>query len=92
MLDTGSLHPDLADLDGTVIHGILKFLTIRFHLRNKAEQVHIARVNRQRERQATTDAPRSESIAEAVGSLVGDGIALARLLETLTSIGAFRAP
>src|SRR5690606_26566686 len=69
MLDTGALDPALASLDADAIHGALKLLTIRFHLRNKAEQVHIARVNRRRERDATPESPRPESLDEAVGAL-----------------------
>lgn len=64
---------------------VLKRLTIRFHLRNKAEQRHIVRVNRERERRATAEQPRSESIAEVVGGLARDGATLDR---TLGLIGA----
>ncbi len=53
---------------------ILKALTIHFHLRNKAEQVEIVRINRQREQQASATAPRSESIGEAVAELHRRGV------------------
>ncbi len=53
---------------------LLKALTIRFHLANKAEQVEIAAVNRARERLATVDRPRAESIAEAVAELKRRGL------------------
>ncbi|MFG0274452.1 MAG: phosphoenolpyruvate carboxylase [Phycisphaerales bacterium] len=86
MLDAGALDPALAALDGEAIHGALKILTIRFHLRNKAEQVHIARVNRRRERDATPESPRPESLDEAVGALARGGVPLNRLLETLAEI------
>ncbi len=59
---------------------VLKRLTIRFHLRNKAEQHHIVRVNREREKRATPDEPRSESLAETVRDLAGDQASRARLL------------
>lgn len=55
------------------IRAVLKRLTIRFHLRNKAEQHHIVRINRHRERQSTSDAPRAESIAYAVRELAEAG-------------------
>ncbi len=55
----------------------LKVLTIRFHLANKAEQVEIAAVNRERERRASDEAPRAESIAEAVSQLKRRGLDVA---------------
>ncbi len=66
------------------LHELLKALTIRFHLTNKAEQVEIARINRERERQATAAAPRPESIAQAVGRLQHQGLSL-EALSTLTA-------
>jgi len=86
MLEAGEVDPSLADMDAGRIHAVLKTLTIRFHLRNKAEQVHIARVNRRREREATADAPRPESLAEAVGALADDGLPLEALLVTLADL------
>ncbi len=68
------------------IGATLKRLTIRFHLRNKAEQRHIVRVNRERERRATPDQPRSESIAEAVGDLAQDGASLERTLSLISEL------
>lgn len=65
------------------IRGVLKRLAIRFHLRNKAEQVHIARVNREREIRAGSGAPRAESIAEAMATLAGQGVAAKDVLEAL---------
>ncbi len=57
----------LEHVDEDSIQRLLKHLTIRFHLRNKAEQVHIARVNRARECDAS--AARPESIREAIQTL-----------------------
>ena len=74
MLD-GTAAPDerpLRNLPPDELQHILKRLTIRFHLRNKAEQVHIARVNRRRERESTV--PRPESIREAVLALAARGL------------------
>ncbi|NNM27221.1 MAG: hypothetical protein HKO59_14770, partial [Phycisphaerales bacterium] len=79
MLERGDLDPALATLDPVDIHAALKLLTTRFHLRNKAEQIHIARVNREREREATPTRPRPESLAEAVGTLARDDVPLATL-------------
>jgi len=64
----------VASMDLDQIHAALKLLTIRFHLRNKAEQIHIARVNRRREREATANEPRPESLDEAVGRLIRSGM------------------
>ncbi len=61
----------LRDLPAEEIQHLLKRLAIRFHLRNKAEQVHIARVNRRRE--CDSAVPRPESIREAVLSLAAQG-------------------
>jgi len=65
------------------LHELLKILTIHFHLVNKAEQVEIARINRERERRATTDAPRAESIAEAISHLKQQGLSLEAVLRVL---------
>ena len=59
----------IAALDETALRDLLKALTIRFHLTNKAEQVAIARINRERQRRATADAPRAESIPAAIAQL-----------------------
>jgi len=61
---------------------VIQVLTMRFHLRNKAEQVEIASINRRRERKATREAPRAESIAEAVATLAQGGAALEDVVET----------
>lgn len=84
MLKSGTLDPTLAELSLRDIDAILKLLTMRFHLRNKAEQLHITRVNRERERAATAERPRAESLAEAICTLANNDVPLARVLETLT--------
>ena len=58
MLDTGTPDPALADLQPDRIDAMLKLLTIRFHLRNKAEQLHITRINRERELATSLELPR----------------------------------
>ncbi len=84
----GSVGPDpsLAGLSADEIHAALKSLTIRFHLRNKAEQVHIVRINRGRELVATPEQPRPESIEQAVGLMAANGVDLAALCATLERI------
>lgn len=76
----------LADLGLEEIHAALRFFATRFHLRNKAEQVHIARVNRERERLATRDRPRPESLNEAVGALARAKVSFADLLAAIGSL------
>lgn len=82
----GEPNDALSTLDLDLIHAVLKRLTIRFHLRNKAEQAHIVRVNRNRERAATAAAPRPESIDEAIGMLSRAGVSLDDLLATLGAL------
>ncbi len=64
------------ELSPTEIEQVLNVLTNRFHLVNKAEQLEIARINRARERAATPEAPRAESIAEAIFALKREGWSL----------------
>lgn len=61
----------------------LAALTLRFHLVNKTEQLTIARINRQRERTATPEQPRTESIAETVHRLKASGMSREALLELI---------
>ncbi len=53
---------------------VLRTLTAYFHLVNKAEQIEIVRVNREREMAATGDSPRGESVQEAVADLKARGL------------------
>jgi phosphoenolpyruvate carboxylase len=59
------------------IRELLKVGTLRFHLRNLAEQVEIVRINLDRERRATPQAPRKESIADAIAALHRQGCSTA---------------
>lgn len=79
----GCPDPGLAEFDLGRIRAMLKRLGTGFHLRNKAEQVHIVRVNRDRERAATRENPRPESLAEAVGILHARGADLAEVRATI---------
>lgn len=76
----------LKELDDREIGGVLAALTLRFHLINKAEQLTIARINRERERSADKDKPRVESIAEAIHRLKASGRSLDDVLELLTKL------
>ncbi|MCK6484430.1 MAG: phosphoenolpyruvate carboxylase [Phycisphaerae bacterium] len=55
------------------IHMLLDCLTLRFWLLNQTEKAQIIRVNRERERLATPERPRPESIAEAIRILKMEG-------------------
>jgi phosphoenolpyruvate carboxylase len=68
------------------IRRLLRHLAIRFHLRNKAEQIHIARVNRRREAAASDARPRSESVAEAIRDLKAAGVALDEVRAAIAKI------
>ncbi len=74
----------LRSLDESTIQRLLKHLTIRFHLRNKAEQVHIARINRSRE--CSSRAPRAESIRDAIQRLHKAGKSYEEVVEILAGL------
>ncbi|HNO76438.1 MAG TPA: phosphoenolpyruvate carboxylase [Phycisphaerae bacterium] len=76
----------IAKLDVADIRDLLKTLTLRFHLVNKAEQVEIIRINRQRERDASAEKPRAESIADAIAQLKRRGLSLDRVLKVLNRL------
>ncbi|MGI9013503.1 MAG: phosphoenolpyruvate carboxylase [Phycisphaerales bacterium] len=76
----------LAALSLDEIHAVLKRLTIRFHLRNKAEQLHIVRINRRRAREATNALPRPESIAEAIAQIHACGVPVKDMLASLATL------
>ncbi len=79
----GRISESLRGLDSETIRGVLKHLAIRFHLRNKAEQVHILRVNRRRECEATIDSPRAESVDDALETLFRRDFDLDRVVEVM---------
>ncbi len=65
-----------AEVEGASVDtltAVLRTLTATFHLVNKAEQIEIVRVNRERELAASADAPRGESVQEAVADLRASG-------------------
>jgi phosphoenolpyruvate carboxylase len=55
---------------------LLRAFTTFFHLVNKAEQLEILRINRERARDADADHPRGESVADAVHALHAEGRSL----------------
>lgn len=63
------------------VRDLLKTFTTFFHLVNSLEQYEIARVNREREFEETPDAPRKESIAQAVFALKEAGYSMEEALE-----------
>ena len=86
MLETGQLDPGLREFSQERIDAILKLLTIRFHLRNKSEQLHITRVNRARALAAAEGGPRPESLADAIQTLSAAGVSFEDLMSTLGAL------
>ena len=68
------------------VRELIKALTLRFHLRNQAEKVAIVRINRRRQRDATPNHARRESIAEAVSKLKTRGLPLDTVLAIIDRI------
>jgi phosphoenolpyruvate carboxylase len=66
------------DLD--VLTALLRAFTTFFHLVNKAEQLEIVRINRERAREADAEHPRAESIADAVHTLAATGCSMEEAL------------
>ncbi|GIW73689.1 MAG: phosphoenolpyruvate carboxylase [Phycisphaerales bacterium] len=76
----------LAQQPTEALAGLARLGAARFHLLNKAEQLHIVRVNRQRERASATGPARPESIDQAMERLSAQGMdarAMAELLGRL---------
>lgn len=64
----------LAGMDLDALAGLIRVGAARFHLLNKAEQLNIIRVNRQREMDAGDGPARPESIDQAMEQLVSNGV------------------
>jgi phosphoenolpyruvate carboxylase len=76
----------LAGMDLADLAGLIRVGAARFHLLNKAEQLNIIRVNRQREMDASDGPARPESIDQAMEQLTSQGMGpadIARLLGRL---------
>jgi len=65
---------------------LVEFVTARFHLLNTSEQLSIAAINHTREVAATRDAPRRESIAEAVAMARNAGVSAATFAQALQGV------
>lgn len=68
------------------IRNVIKSLTLRFHLRNQAEKVEIVRINRRRQKSATTYQPRSESIAAAIATLKSRGVSYDAVVQIVSRL------
>lgn len=69
------LEPRIAALDLEHLVWVCRAFTTFFHLINEAERQEITRINRAAEQRETPDAPRADSILEAVYNLKQQGIA-----------------
>lgn len=64
----------IAGLSTEELEGITRYITARFHIYNKVEQLRIIRINRERSQHATPEKPRPESIEAAMVRLAERGI------------------
>ena len=76
----------IASLDLETIKTLLKAYTDFFHLVNKAEQREIIRINRARATNSSPEAPRKESIAEAIYALKQQDTPLAEVLDLIQRV------
>ncbi|QDG53872.1 phosphoenolpyruvate carboxylase [Persicimonas caeni] len=67
--DAARLLERVADLSLDELEGVLRSYAAYFRLVNNTEQLEIARINRERERRATREEPREESVAQAIEHL-----------------------
>lgn len=65
---------------------LLRAFTDFFHLANKAEQLEITRINRERAKEADADHPRSESIADAIADFKAQGLTLDQVMDILNRL------
>ncbi len=76
----------IAKLEHEEILWLLRAYTAFFHLVNKAEQEEIIRINRDRARTSSTEAPRAESIQQAVHRLKQRGFTRADVLDLFANL------
>ncbi|MDX1632293.1 MAG: phosphoenolpyruvate carboxylase [Thermoanaerobaculia bacterium] len=76
----------IGELDLDRIRWILRAFGSFFHLVNQAEKLEIVRINRERARGATPEAPRAESIEAAVRILVEEGISRSEAEEMIREL------
>ncbi len=74
---------DIRELTLEQIHFLIRAFTTYFHLVNKMEQLEISRINQEREKQATPENPRAESIEEAIFKLKTNGYSLEQVLSII---------
>ncbi|MFH5833203.1 phosphoenolpyruvate carboxylase [Halalkalibaculum sp. DA3122] len=77
------LKEKIGSLSTEKISSLLRYYTVYFHLINSLEQHEITRINRERSFDTTADAPRTESIAEAVYQLSEKGYSKEEALEVI---------
>lgn len=65
---------------------LLRAFTSFFHLVNRAEQIEITRINRERELKSDRDQPRDESVMQAVHALKAGGVSYERFTDILTEL------
>ena len=65
---------------------LVRSYTTFFHLVNQAERQEIIRINQARERSASPEKPRNESIMEAIHQLKQEGISYAQISELLDQL------
>lgn len=76
----------LADISTGELTWMIRAFTALFHLLNRSEQQEIVRINRQRERQATPDSPRAESIQAAVYQLKQAGYSCQEVVDLVQQL------
>ncbi len=76
----------LACMDLGALDGLIRVGAARFHLLNKAEQLNIVRVNRQREMASADGLARPESIEQAMERLATDGLDVTGIAEVLSRL------
>jgi phosphoenolpyruvate carboxylase len=74
---------ELQELSVEEIVWLLRSYAAYFHLVNKAEQVEITRINRERAKVARKETPRTESIAAAIHQLKEEGHSLEQVMDLL---------
>lgn len=65
---------------------IVRYITARFHLLNKVEQLQIIRINRERAKDATKESPRSESVRSAILELEHRGRSTSEIQSALQKL------
>ncbi len=78
-----SVAKDLAALSTSQLEWLVRAFTTFFHLINKAEQEEIIRINRDREKAADEQNPRSESIAQSIKVLKDKGLSFEQVVEVI---------